>query len=218
MSLHSHLDKNRFMLIVGKLEDLPFANDGFDAVVVSEVLEHLTPELTRSALQEIRRVLAPEGQIIGTVPCEENLADGVVVCPDAVRCFTKWGTFNRSVRSRCLPCCEPSFPTRQRFGHAAPSSQNSLCDMRGEQPGGILPGHPSRGWITSCLKAADLLPMEDRLLPPEHVVHDKGRRHDICMQVLPFQRREDLKKAIHLAQVKIGQQRVFSHSLDALRS
>ena len=47
MSLHNHVDKNRFKLIAGKLEDLPFADDSFDAVVVSEVLEHLTLELTR---------------------------------------------------------------------------------------------------------------------------------------------------------------------------
>jgi glycosyltransferase involved in cell wall biosynthesis/ubiquinone/menaquinone biosynthesis C-methylase UbiE len=91
MSLHNHLDENRFKLIVGKLENLPFADDAFDAVVVSEILEHLTPVSTLSALQEIRRVLAPEGQIIGTVPCEENLSDGVVMCPGCGEVFHKVG-------------------------------------------------------------------------------------------------------------------------------
>ena len=91
MSLRSYRDRNRFKLIAGKLEDLPFSHDTFDAVVVSEVLEHLAPELNHVALQEIRRVLAPEGQIIGTVPCEERLADGVVVCPACGEVFHKVG-------------------------------------------------------------------------------------------------------------------------------
>jgi glycosyltransferase involved in cell wall biosynthesis len=91
MSLRHYVNRNRFKLIAGKVEDLPFADDVFDAVVVSEVIEHLTPELTRLGLAEIRRVLAPEGQIIGTVPCEENLADGIVVCPGCGEVFHKVG-------------------------------------------------------------------------------------------------------------------------------
>jgi glycosyltransferase involved in cell wall biosynthesis len=91
MSLRNCVDRNRFKSIAGKLEGLPFADDVFDAVVVSEVIEHLTPELTRRGLEEIRRVLAPEGQIIGTVPSEENLADGVVMCPGCGEVFHKVG-------------------------------------------------------------------------------------------------------------------------------
>ena len=91
MSLRNYADRNRFKLIAGKLENLPFADEVLDAIVVSEVIEHLTRESTCRALEEIRRVLAPEGQIIGTVPCEENLADGVVVCPACGEVFHKVG-------------------------------------------------------------------------------------------------------------------------------
>lgn len=45
---------------------LPFADDHFDAVIVSEVLEHL-PDY-HAALREVRRVLKPEGRLCVTVP------------------------------------------------------------------------------------------------------------------------------------------------------
>lgn len=45
---------------------LPFPDDHFDAVIVSEVLEHL-PDY-HAALREVRRVLKPEGRLCVTVP------------------------------------------------------------------------------------------------------------------------------------------------------
>src|SRR5437870_380847 len=58
---------------VGYIQKIPFPDSEFDAVVVSEVLEHLTPEITRQGLEDIRRVLKPSGRVIGTVPHRENL-------------------------------------------------------------------------------------------------------------------------------------------------
>jgi SAM-dependent methyltransferase len=66
---------------VGRLEAIPFAADAFDAVVVSEVLEHLSDDAPGKALSEIHRVLAPHGLIIGTVPASENLSEQLTVCP-----------------------------------------------------------------------------------------------------------------------------------------
>jgi hypothetical protein len=43
------------------------------------------------ALEEIRRVLVPGGQIIGTVPCEENLSDNMAVCPHCGEVFHRVG-------------------------------------------------------------------------------------------------------------------------------
>src|ERR1051326_7231251 len=59
----------------GYIEKIPFADSSFDVVVVSEVIEHLTPEVTRAGLREILRVLKPGGSILGTVPSREDLRD-----------------------------------------------------------------------------------------------------------------------------------------------
>ncbi|HEX4145202.1 MAG TPA: class I SAM-dependent methyltransferase [Pirellulales bacterium] len=88
---------------VGRAEQLPFASDFFGAVVVAEVLEHLTTPVLRQALAEIHRVLRPRGFIIGTVPARENLAAQTVDCPTCQCHFHRWGhyqSFNRdSMRS-----------------------------------------------------------------------------------------------------------------------
>lgn len=91
MSLRTHIAENNSIHTAGKLENLPFADNSFDAVVVSEVIEHLSPKITLDALQEVRRVLVPGGRIIGTVPCDENLADATVVCPKCGEIFHKVG-------------------------------------------------------------------------------------------------------------------------------
>jgi ubiquinone/menaquinone biosynthesis C-methylase UbiE len=47
-------------------EALPFENDSFDCIVMTEVLEHVVDD--RRALQEVHRVLAPGGVLLLTVP------------------------------------------------------------------------------------------------------------------------------------------------------
>lgn len=76
---------------VGMVEELPFDDAGFDAVVVSEVLEHLSPDSCRQAVLEVWRTLKPGGLLIGTVPYREHLDENVVVCPDCGHRFHRWG-------------------------------------------------------------------------------------------------------------------------------
>ncbi len=76
---------------VGYGQEIPFTDRFFDAVVVSEVIEHLTPEITHKTLSEISRVLVPGGRVLGTVPARENLTDQIVVCPDCGKRFHRWG-------------------------------------------------------------------------------------------------------------------------------
>lgn len=89
-SLQSH-EFDGYNPIAGRLETLPFADCSFDVVVVSEVLEHLSQDVFNQALNEIRRVLVKGGRLIGTVPCEENLSENIVICPKCEEVFHKVG-------------------------------------------------------------------------------------------------------------------------------
>lgn len=72
-------------------QDMPFESGYFDTVVISEVFEHLTKEITGQTLAEINRVLKKGGKIIGTVPAREDLSAQIVVCPDCSKRFHRWG-------------------------------------------------------------------------------------------------------------------------------
>src|SRR6266566_6868919 len=76
---------------VGYIQQLPFSDSYFDVVVVSEVLEHLTAAVTKSGLEEIRRVLKPGGRILGTVPSREDFRAQMAVCPSCGKKFHRWG-------------------------------------------------------------------------------------------------------------------------------
>jgi ubiquinone/menaquinone biosynthesis C-methylase UbiE len=76
---------------VGFSQSMPFQDQCFDAVVMSEVLEHLTDEIVELSLKEVRRVLKPGGIFIGTVPANEVLDDNLVMCPHCAQTFHRWG-------------------------------------------------------------------------------------------------------------------------------
>jgi SAM-dependent methyltransferase len=76
---------------VGTIEHLPFADNTLDAVVVSEVLEHLDDLERSNGLAEIRRILKSGGYIVGTVPYRDPLQQGMTVCPHCGEVFHRWG-------------------------------------------------------------------------------------------------------------------------------
>lgn len=76
---------------VGSSDKIPFPDASFDAVAMSEVLEHLPPDVMAASLAEVRRVLRPGGRFVGTVPCAEVLAELESVCPKCGERFHKWG-------------------------------------------------------------------------------------------------------------------------------
>ncbi|NPV68482.1 MAG: class I SAM-dependent methyltransferase [Anaerolineae bacterium] len=59
-----HLDD--ILLTQGDIYRLPFANNTFDSVILSEILEHVTDDL--AGLREVYRVLKPGGVVAITVP------------------------------------------------------------------------------------------------------------------------------------------------------
>ncbi len=61
----------RHVAVVGSAEHLPFADETFDCVVASEVIEHL-PEPER-ALEQMWRVVKPGGRVIVSTPYRERI-------------------------------------------------------------------------------------------------------------------------------------------------
>lgn len=57
----------------GDAVSLPFPDDHFDAVLLISILEHLKADQLARAMAEVRRVLAPGGQLVYGVPVERRL-------------------------------------------------------------------------------------------------------------------------------------------------
>lgn len=76
---------------VGYSQSPPFADEQFDVVIMSEVLEHLDPATRSDTLVQVHRMLRPGGRFIGTVPAREALELSTVVCPHCEHRFHRWG-------------------------------------------------------------------------------------------------------------------------------
>jgi SAM-dependent methyltransferase len=61
-------------VVEGSVMDMPFAADSFDLAVCLDVIEHLQDD--HGALRELRRVLAPGGALLVTVPAYQRLWSG----------------------------------------------------------------------------------------------------------------------------------------------
>lgn len=76
---------------VGYSQSIPFDDEQFDTVIMTEVLEHLDDGARDQTLREIYRILRGGGRFIGTVPARENLEQAEVVCPNCSHHFHRWG-------------------------------------------------------------------------------------------------------------------------------
>lgn len=72
---------------VAGLEDLPFDSDSFELVCTTDVLEHVEDD--RAALLELRRVTAPGGILLATVPAHRWLWSDADVALGHYRRYTR---------------------------------------------------------------------------------------------------------------------------------
>lgn len=103
---------------VGYSQEIPFLDDTFDYVVMTEVLEHLDDDVLKASLREVRRVLKAGGKFVGTVPSDENLKDGLVVCPECGKKFHRWGhvqSFSADSLTRLLSSIFDFVEVKRRF-------------------------------------------------------------------------------------------------------
>jgi SAM-dependent methyltransferase len=94
---------------VGSITQIPFPDNTFDTIVVSEVLEHLDDITLHQAIVEIARTLRPGGRILGTVPAREELSSSLVVCPHCAVPFHRWGHLQSFTPERIIALLSPFF-------------------------------------------------------------------------------------------------------------
>jgi SAM-dependent methyltransferase len=75
----------------GYSQAMPFEDHQFDAIVASELLEHLPDAVLNQTLVEVARVLRVGGVFVGTVPARENLIENAMFCPHCQQTFHRWG-------------------------------------------------------------------------------------------------------------------------------
>lgn len=76
---------------VGYSQSMPFPDGHFDAVVMSEVMEHLPDDVLAKTVEEIHRVLVPGGVLLGTVPARDEIERHTVFCLHCGERFHRWG-------------------------------------------------------------------------------------------------------------------------------
>lgn len=75
----------------GYAQQIPFAPDMFDVVVMSELIEHLDNKAIDDILPEVLRVLKPGGYALITTPFDEDFTNKMAVCPDCGKVFHRVG-------------------------------------------------------------------------------------------------------------------------------
>jgi SAM-dependent methyltransferase len=116
-SLKQRLLPMRDRAFAGFAQTMPFPDGYFDDVVLSEVLEHLEPDVFEGAIAEVARVLKPGGRMIATVPAREKLSEAMVVCPCCSTAFHRWGHTRSFTVDSLIDLLRTQFTTEQAAEH-----------------------------------------------------------------------------------------------------
>lgn len=142
--------------VIGSLDKMPFANQKFDMVLATEVLEHIPSDIYRKSLEELQRISGK--YILITVPNRENLIAGQMRCAKCDSQYHLWNHLNSfdefKLRSLftdfkpvsiqpmgvLIPCAPTIFYTLlQNYGDTWAYSEKALCPFCG------APGSESKG-------------------------------------------------------------------------
>lgn len=74
---------------------LPYADDEFDVITCTEVIEHILEKHMELFLTELRRILKPGGILIMTTPNDEDFTKNYVCCPECNIVFHRHGHCNK---------------------------------------------------------------------------------------------------------------------------
>lgn len=81
---------NEIEVVAVKNFPLPYEEETFDIILVTEVIEHLSDDILQKDIREWRRLLKKEGLLIITTPNNENLEKNMIYCPNCDCKFHRW--------------------------------------------------------------------------------------------------------------------------------
>lgn len=116
----------RHPAVVASVSRIPFPERYWDAVIASEVLEHIPEQDYQCALSEIQRVA--ERYIIISVPNEENLEKNMTLCPS---CAGKFNAFHHvhSYSPRKMETLFPAFALKRLVKAGEPIRTPSSVEL-----------------------------------------------------------------------------------------
>ena len=128
--------------VQGDVADLQFADQSFDVVVCTEVLEHIPPAHLEAAGSEIQRVARFE--LVVGVPYRQDIRIGRTRCPNCGRRNPPWGHFNSFDRARLGGLMDRCRVREQKFIGSETERTNALSawliDAAGNPWGAYGPG------------------------------------------------------------------------------
>lgn len=83
--------ENLKFVVIDESGKLPFGDEEFDVVVVSEVFEHMPDEELKVSVREMKRVIKKSGRVVVSFPSHENLKVNECKCPECGLAFHKVG-------------------------------------------------------------------------------------------------------------------------------
>jgi SAM-dependent methyltransferase len=117
-------EEGKGLVCLGEETELPFANAGFERVLLVHALEH--SESVRQALREIWRVLAPEGKLLIVLPHRRGLWAGSERTP-----FGQGHPYSRAQITRLLNDCLFAPGAREAALHFPPLYRRALLRSAG---------------------------------------------------------------------------------------
>ena len=90
----------------GNITKIDFPSNSFNTVFCSEVVEHLSDEQISKGMVEIKKVLAKNGNLIITIPLDENLENNSFICPKCKHKFHKVGHLQSFTKKRITKLME----------------------------------------------------------------------------------------------------------------
>ncbi|MFN0163535.1 MAG: class I SAM-dependent methyltransferase [Burkholderiales bacterium] len=107
------IDHPRIECVAANAAALPYADDSFDLVLCSEVLEHIPRPAMDAACREIVRVAS--GPIVIGVPLQQDLRIAETTCSHCGHHNPPWGHVNSFTEHELGRLFSPAFPVRQNF-------------------------------------------------------------------------------------------------------